>query len=107
MTVSPRIRCGTNEPDQPADRLGELCGLLDEIRAEVALLEAMGLHDAARRMGAYEKIVRRLVYSAISEVCAPEPLDHPVFSNEDKGLEGGPASTGIVAGWLSQKRSCV
>lgn len=38
---------------------------------EVALLDAVGLHDVAGRMEADEKIVRRLVYSAVSEVCAP------------------------------------
>ncbi|MGH9011279.1 MAG: hypothetical protein ACRDYF_15760, partial [Acidimicrobiia bacterium] len=58
-------------PDHPADGPGELCDLLDRIRADVALLDAVGLHDVAGRLEGYEKLVRRLVYAAVSEVCAP------------------------------------
>lgn len=61
----------TAKPGHPADGLGELCDHLDRIRAEVALLDAIGLHDLAARMESYEKIVRRLVSAAIDEACAP------------------------------------
>lgn len=69
-TANHKSGFATKEPN-PAVGLGELCDLLDRIRAEIALLDAVGLHDVARRMEAYEKFVRRLVYTAISEVRAP------------------------------------
>jgi hypothetical protein len=61
----------TNEAGQPANGLGQLCDLLDGLRAEIGLLDAVGLHDVASRMEAYEKIVRRLVYASISDLSAP------------------------------------
>lgn len=57
------------DPNRPA--LPELCDLLDRLRSEVALLDAVGLHDVADRLAAYEKLVRRLVHAAITELCAP------------------------------------
>jgi hypothetical protein len=60
----------TPHPDEPAAGLGALCDLLDHLRAEVALLDAIGLPDVADQMAAYERLVRRLVYVAVSDLAA-------------------------------------
>jgi hypothetical protein len=78
-TDMPTSGFSIREADHPATRLGELCDLLDGLRAEMVVLDglraemvvldAVGLHDIARRMQAYERLMRRLVYAAISELC--------------------------------------
>jgi hypothetical protein len=60
----------SNDAGCAAADLSRLCGILDQLRGDVALLDAAGLHDIADRLDAYEQIVRRLVHAAIREVCA-------------------------------------
>jgi hypothetical protein len=54
--------------DHATPGVGELCELLDHLRAEVALLDAVGLHDVADQIEAYERLVRSVVYAAIRDL---------------------------------------
>lgn len=50
-----------------AGELGRLCDLLGALRGEVALADSAGLHDVADRLAAYERLVRRVVHTAITD----------------------------------------
>ena len=67
-TNTHKPRFPVHEADHPAADLGELCELLDHLRGEVAVLDAIGLHDVADQMESYGRLVRRVVYAAIRDL---------------------------------------